>query len=270
MTQAPRKVLRRNVAALVLLLLLPLATTLAQGNLTSRVEAVRDGTVRLSFGARDGVCGNGGSWYRSRPGSGTTSYNSWNGNRDVEFQCDPGPVRVVVVRAAGQTNELRTSVGGRWRADTGITDLGTVPANDAGRWLLAIAERGDEKPARSALHTLTLTDSVDAWPTFLRIAKNEQRPKEVRSQAVFWLGEYAGDKVGASLDSIAYEAGDRELRKQAIFALSRRPTEEAVPSLLRMAETLPDRELRKTAIFWLSRSNDPRALAWLSKALEAK
>lgn len=270
MTQAQRKVLLRNVAALVLSSLLPLSTTSAQGNLASRVEAVRDGTVRLSFGARDGVCGNGGSWYRSRPGSGTTSYNNWNGNRDVEFLCDPGPVRLVVVRVAGVTKELRTSVGGRWKADTGITDLGAVSASEAGRWLLTVAERGDEKPARSALHTLTLTDSVDAWPTFLRIAKNEQRPKDVRSQAVFWLGEFASDKVAASLDSIAYESGDREIRKQAIFALSRRPAEEAVPNLLRMAETLPDRELRKTAIFWLSRSNDPRALAWITKALESK
>ena len=62
----------------------------------------------------------------------------------------------------------------------------------------------------------------------------------------------------------------REVRKQAIFEMSRRPPEEAIPNLLRMSETLPDRELRKTAIFWLSRSKDPRALAWIAKAIENK
>ncbi len=241
----------------------------AQGTVGSRVDAVRDGTVRLSFAARSGVCGNGNHWYRA-PAGGGTSYNNWNGSRDVQFECDPGPVRLVVVRANGETTELRTHVGGRWRRDTGVIDIGTVSAPATARWLLTLAERGLEKPARDALHALTITDSVETWPAFLRIAQDVQRPRDVRNQAVFWLGEFAGDKAIASLDSIAYEAGDREVRKQAIFAVSRRPTEEAVPHLLRMAETLPDRELRKTAIFWLSRSSDPRALSWITRTLEGK
>ncbi len=259
---------RRRGGIVLALTLLPFAGTLAQSAVGARVDAVRNGTVRLSFAARSGVCGSGGSWYRTRAG-GTTS-NNWNGSRDVEFACDSGPVRLVIVKVSGEIQEMRTAVGGRWRADTGITDLGTVSALDVGRWLVALAERGNERPARDAIHVLTITDSVDAWPAMLRIARNESRPKEVRNQAVFWLGEFAGDKVTAQLDSIAYESGDREVRKQAIFAVSRRPVDEAVPNLLRMAETLPDRELRKTAIFWLSRSNDPRALAWIAKALDGK
>ncbi len=259
----------RPVMIAALAMLPALTTSAAQSSIERRIDAVRDGVVRMSFGAREGVCGNGNGWMRTRTAGGTT-YNNWSGSRDVEYACDAGPVRLVVVRANGVSTELRTSVGGRWRADTGVTDLGSVSAAEAGRWLLTQAERGAERPARDALHALTITDSVAAWPAFLRIAKNTDRPREVRNQAVFWLGEYAGDKATASLDSIAYEAGDREVRKQAIFAISRRPVDEAVPNLLRMAETLPDRELRKTAIFWLSRSNDPRALAWLSKTLEAR
>ncbi len=246
----------------------PVAACWGQAPLAARIEGVRTGTVRLAFAARSGVCGNGNGWSHIRSGGAGTTYVNWTVSRDVEYACDAGPVRLVVVRANGITTELRTNVGGRWRADTGVTDIGVVSAADAGRWLLSVAERGEEKPARDALHALTIADSVDAWPAFLRIAQTESRPREVRSQAVFWLGEYASDKATASLDSIAYEAGDREVRKQAIFALSRRPAEEAVPNLLRMAETLPDRELRKTAIFWLSRSNDPRALAWITRTLE--
>lgn len=266
-----RAVANTLIATAVLTVLMASAPIVsAQSGIGARVDAVRDGMVRLSFAARAGVCGNGDSWYRTRPGGSGSSYNNWNGSRDVEFQCDPGPVRLVVVKAYGEIQEMRTYVGGRWKADTGYTELGTVSAKEVGQWLLDLAERGNDKPARESIHVLTVTDSVEAWPVFLRIARNEQRPKEVRSQAVFWLGEFASDKVTASLDSIAYEPGDREVRKQAIFALSRRPTEEAVPNLLRMAETLPDRELRKTAIFWLSRSNDPRALAWITKALNEK
>jgi len=242
----------------------------AQSAIGSRVEVVRDGVVRMSFAARPGVCGSGNGWSRTRVGrNGTTVSTSW-GSNDVEYSCETGPVRMVVVRSNGEIKEMRTNVGGRWRSDTGVTDLGMVSARDAGRWLLSVAERAPDAPARAAIHALTITDSVDAWPLFLKIAKDEQRPKEVRNQAIFWLGEFAGDKATASLDSIPYEPGDREVRKQAIFAVSRRPGEEAVTTLLHMAETLPDRELRKTAIFWLSRSSDPRALAWLNKVLGSR
>jgi hypothetical protein len=207
-------------------------------------------------------------------GSGSTSYMSgsfFNTNssrdKDVEVTCTPGPVRLVVVREQGETREIRTYVGGRWKADTGVTDLGTVASADAARWLLGVAERGQERIASSALQAATLADSVDAAAVLLRIATDEKRPTGVRSSAMGWLGEVAGDRIASRLDSIAYEPGDRELRKQAIYALSRRPAEEAVPMLLKMAETLPDRELRKTAVFWLARTKDPRALAWITRAV---
>ena len=48
---------------------LVLASSLASSpvrpqSLGSRIEAVRDGRVRMTFAARAGVCGNGKSWYR--------------------------------------------------------------------------------------------------------------------------------------------------------------------------------------------------------------
>lgn len=241
----------------------------AQRSLDGRVDAVKNGRVRFTFAAKDGVCGNGMSWFRVRGGSmnGTIINGNWSGSRDVDATCDRGPVRLVVVRQDGETIELRTYVGGTWKADTGITDLGNVGAREAGAWLLQMAERGTNKAARSAVTAATLVDSIDASAALLRIAKDESRPSDVRSSALNWLGEVVGDKVSLTLDSIAYEAGDREVRKQAIFAMSRRPADEAVPALLKMAETLPDRELRKTAVFWLMQSKDPRAVRWAEARL---
>ena len=244
------------------------STANAQPTLVSRINAVKTGRVRLTFAARDGVCGDVMSWFRTRNGSYTGEFNgNMSGFRDVEPTCERGPVRLVIARASGETTDLRTYVGGRWKADTGVTDLGNVSAPAAGAWLLQLAESGTAKPARAAITAATITDSVDAAVTLLRIAKDEQRPSDVRASALNWLGEVVGDKVSQTLDSIAYEPGDREVRKQAIFALSRRPTDEAVPALLKMAESLPDRELRKTAVFWLAQSKDARALAWVEKRL---
>jgi hypothetical protein len=237
--------------------------------LESQIDRVQSGTVRIAFSARSGVCGSGWSWFRSRGGSvsGTVVNGNWSSGRDVEATCDGGPVRLVIVRVAGETTDMRMYVGGTWRADTGVTDLGRVSAPLAGAYLLRLAETGSIKASRTAISAATVADSLDASPALLRIAKDDSRPSEVRSSALNWLGEIVGDKVALSLDSLAYEPGDREVRKQAIFAMSRRPAEEAVPALLKMAETLPDRELRKTAVFWLAQSKDPRAVRWMESRL---
>jgi hypothetical protein len=239
----------------------------AQGSLASRVDAVKNGRVRFTLSPREGVCGNGMSWFRKRDGSfsGTVINGNWSGGRDVEATCDRGPVRVVVVRKDGEIAEIRHYVGGTWKADTGITDLGQINTRDAGTWLLNLAERGPNKPARQAMSVATLTDSIDATTTLLRIVKDTQRPSDVRASALNWLGEAVGDKITLNLDSIAYAADDREVKRQAIYGISRRPPDEAVPALLKMAETLPDRELRRTAIHWLVQSKDPRAIAWVEK-----
>lgn len=240
-------------------------TPVQSQTLGSRIEAVRDGRVRMTFAARSGVCGNGNSWYRSRNGGRSGQFNGMWGGNDVENSCEPGPVRVVVVREAGDTQEIRTYVGGRWRADTGITDLGAVSAVTAGAWLLQQAERAADRPARGALTAATLADSVDAATTLLRIAKDDSRSQDVKSNAVHWLGEVVGDRMSSTLDSIAYEPGDRELRRTAINTISRRPAEEAVPALIKMAESLPDKELRRTAVQALARIKDARAMAWIER-----
>lgn len=266
---SPRRGVFRSALVLTSAVALNATTASAQRSLAARIEAVKTGRVRLAFAARDGVCGNGMSWFRLKGTSvsGTVINGNWSGSRDVEPSCEHGPVRVVVVRLDGETTEIRNYVGGTWRADTGYTDIGTVSAKEAGAWLLQLAEKGPAKPARQAVSAATLADSVDAAQTLLRIAKDESRPNDVRSSAMNWLGDVVGDKVAGTLDSIAYDAGDREVRKQAIFAMSRRPADEAVPALLKMAETLPDRELRKTAVFWLAQSKDPRAVAWVERRL---
>jgi hypothetical protein len=250
--------------------LLAPAAAAGQGSLASRIDAVRTGTVRLVYAARPGVCGDGMNWYRTRPGSYTGSFTNSHWGRDVEVTCQPGPVRVVVAREDGEIRDIRTYVGGRWKADTGITDLGTVSAPEAARWLLSQAERAQERIANAAMSAATLADSTDASAQLLRLVQDEKRPQNVRASALRWLGETAGEKVSARLDSIAYEPGDREVRKQAIYALSRRPAEEAVPALLKMVESLPDRELRRTAVYWLAQTKDPRAIAWIQRQVEAR
>jgi hypothetical protein len=246
------------VTPIVLALLVLSALPVAAGaqTLKERIAAVGSGTVRLSFAARPGVCGDG-----------IHSIRTVDGNDEWEDDCEPQPARVALRLHERQVTAVRSYVGGRWRAGVSATDLGTVRPQDAAAYFISLAEGGGNASADAVLPA-TLADSVTIWPALVRLARTPALPQETRRSAIFWLGEAAGAAAARTLDSIAGDiTGDREVRKQAVFALSQRAGNEGVPALLRVARSNPDPELRKAALFWLGQSEDPRALALFEEIL---
>lgn len=232
----------------------------AQESIASAVRRAGTGTIRLQFKAREGVCGSGQSM----------SFNSRNRtsrNGEWESECEPGPVRVALDVSNGTPTAIRFYVGGRWGSPGSATDVGAVPAADAGAWFMRLAESGIGKVAREAITVATLADSANVWPSLLRLAKDERRDRELRKSAVFWLGQAAGDAV-ADLRGLADDdTEDVEIRKAAVFALSQRPNGEGVQPLLSIARGTGDARVRRQAIFWLGQSGDPRALAYFEDVL---
>ena len=247
--------MHRTLPCLLFGLLLPLPV--AAQSLPDRVREAGDGTVRLSFAARPGVCGS---------GNGITV--DGDGDDDWEPACDPGPVRVSLEIRGGRVAGAATRVGGRWREGrVGVRDLGRVPAGEASALLLELA-RGAGDAGGDLITAATLADSVVVWPELLRLAGDRSLPTDTRRQAVFWLGQAAGQAATLGLDSIAADpGGDLEVREHAIFALSQRPALEGVPLLIRVARTSPHPALRRKALFWLGQSEDPRALALFEELL---
>ena len=245
---------------IVLLAAFALPARLEAQTLAQRVATAGDGTVRLSFAARRGVCGNGGN---------NITIVSEDEQGEWESDCAPGPVRMSLRMSGGRVTAAHTYVGGRWRPAQGATtDLGTVPARQAATDLLKLAERADDDTG-ALITGATLADSAVVWPDLLRLARRTDLPLETRRQAVFWLGQAAGEAAARGLDSITTdERGDLEVRKQAVFALSQRPADEGVPALIRVARTSPSGELRKSARFWLGQSEDPRALGLFEELLK--
>ncbi len=241
----------------------------AQGSsVARRIAAAPDGQVRFAFAARPGVCGNGD--HISRSNSGNTQW-SYRESADVVWdqECSVGPVRIVADVGNGRIMKLRTYVGGRWRPASGtVTDLGIVSARDASDYLMSLVSTGNDRVAKDAIFPATIADSVVVWPALLRVARDESRPSETRKQAVFWVGQAAGDAITANLASLAGENDvDREIRESAVFALSQQRNGEAVPALIRIARTNRDPKIRKNALFWLGQSRDPRALALFEEIL---
>ena len=245
----------RCAAALLLALTLPPGA--AAQSLSERVRAAGDGALRLSFASRPNVCGS---------GSGITIRG--DGDGEWEPDCEHGPVRVSLRLEGGRVIRAETRVGGRWRADApAATDLGLVPAKEGAMLLLQLARRARDEGSE-LITAATLADSVVIWPALLELARDRELPAETRRQAVFWLGQAAGEPATRGLDSIAADdRGDLEVREHAVFALSQRPSAEGVPALIRIARTSPQPELRRRALFWLGQSEDPRALALFEELL---
>jgi hypothetical protein len=270
---------------------LGVAAALAAGSLGAqgiarRVERVRDGTVRMSFASRPGVCGNGAGSITTRDGSRrTTNVNGAGGytrtigagesgvgarsHRDEwDDECQAGPVRVAIDVADGRPVALRSYVGGRWRPASDVTDLGTVAVKDAVDYLIETLARAEGKVAGEAIFPATIADSVTVWPRLLALAKDDTRSRSVRTQAVFWVSQAAGEKATDGLVEVAEDAaGDRDVRLQAVFALSQRPRDEGIPALLDIARNSKDPRIRKQSIFWLGQSGDPRAIAYFESVL---
>jgi hypothetical protein len=230
-------------------------------DLAHRVAQVKDGTVRFSFAAREGVCGDG----RNNISVRGDRDSRW---KDVEWECERGPVMVALTKEGGDIVSVRAYVGAKWRAaGADVVNVGTVGVREATDWLLDVAASAPGKAATQAIFPATLADSVLVWPRLLRIARDDSRSIETRRQAVFWLGQAAGDEATKGLADMVDDAnGDREVRKAAVFALSQQ-RDKGVESLLSIAKTNKDKEIRKQAIFWLGQSRDPRALDFFESVL---
>jgi HEAT repeat protein len=258
--------------AIALVLAASSAPSLGAQSIADRVSRAGDGSVRMSFATRPEVCGRGQSI--SRGHNWRTNWGDYDRSRDVEWDnaCDYGPGRLVLDKRDGEIVALRFVVGGRWRpATSAVTDLGNVPAKDAADYLMSLASKLPGKAGRDAIFPATLADSAVVWPALIRLARDEDRPRETRKQAVFWLGQAAGDAATAGLDSLSQDASvDRDVQKQVVFALSQRPKDEGIPILIRVAKSHRDPEVRRDAVFWLGQSNDPRAIALFEELLTKK
>jgi hypothetical protein len=226
--------------------------------LEQRLAAYPNGTVRLSFAARPGVCGDG-----------LHNVNTRQESEEWEADCETQPVRVALRIRHAEVQSVHTYLGGHWRRGSSAHDLGTVGASEAAAYFLKLARQSRSVRGDPVLPA-TLADSVIIWPDLLKLARDPRLPEDRRRTAVFWLGQAAGVAATTALDSVvADDAAGRELRKHAVFALSQRPDNEGVPALIRVARTNRDSELRRTALFWLGQSQDPRAIDLFEEILSA-
>src|SRR4029078_5237670 len=230
------------------------AGALTAQSIADRVNTVRDGTVRMSFPSRPGVCGDGlGSvWTRN------ARDESWRA-------CVAGPIRVVIGRDNGTTVSVRTRVGGEWSASGSETDLGRVSPEDAARYFLRLARELSGRNSNDAMSAAVFADAGDISPELARLVRDRDAGVETRKQALFSFGPmHTPTKELVRL----YDTLDaRSLREHFTFVVSQRHDNEAIDKLIDLARTDRDTEVRKQAMFWLGQTKDPRAIKFFHDVL---
>lgn len=242
-------------------------STLLSQSLGRQIDRVRDGTVRLTYASRPGLCGDGRETIRTGPaiivlpnmfGYGTS-------NMDV---CFSGPVRVAIARSNGETISYRVHVGGRWNAGDDATDLGVVSASEAARYLIEAATTANARNSVYALAAAVFADSIDLVPDLARIARNEQLRQELRQRAVFWIGTYDGEIASRRLRELASDNRlDDAIRGSAIIALGRDDISDEDVAWLQSLYPNVSEKLRDNIFLAVSRSDGPRASRWLSSVV---
>lgn len=247
-------------ATLLAFVALGLAHPVSAQDLMERITSVDDGTVRIAFPTRAGVCG----WGENvRFNSGTRDDNA-----DWEPDCESGPARVVIRRSYGRTVDIDTYVGGRWRPRSDVMDLGTVTGRAAVDLFLSMAEQFTGEVAKDAIYPAALADA-DAFPRLVTLAQDRDRPSDVREQAVFWVGQIGGAEAVDVLVGMLDDPDDA-FREKVIFALSQTGSEDGFVAL---RAVVLDPEMpsgsREKAIFWLGQSRSDATIGFLREAFDS-
>ncbi len=239
----------------------------------ARSVTAAEGLVQVVFPVRANVCGDGMSYIQTSNGRnrnqihvGGTTYGWSDGWRDRP--CQRGPARVLASVEAGQVTRINTYVGPMPRTAEETRTI-NASAADAVVWLTELAQRGTAKVASNAIQSMTFADAPTPWLTILRIARDTDRPRDVRRVATTWLSFGVNEKLGLA-DIDEHGSDDDELRAQAVFVLSQRPKSESIPELIDLARTAKNGTVRKSAIFWLGQSGDPRAVDVYAELLGAR
>jgi hypothetical protein len=90
-----------------------------------------------------------------------------------------------------------------------------------------------------------------AAPGFLKKVAVGSYAKDIRKNAIFWLGNSGDTRSLTDLKEVFKAVPDRDLKEQVVFALQLSKQKEAVLELIRIAKDDPDREVRSKSIFWL-------------------
>jgi hypothetical protein len=234
--------------------------------LAARIAAVADGNVHLTYAARAGFCGDGESVVRSGDAVFVLP-DMFGRERDRgTVVCYAGPVRVSIRQSGGEVGNVSVHLGGRWATNDGATDLGTVSAPEAARWMLSQARQLSSRAANYAVVAAALADSFPIADDLARLARDVTARLETRGYAVMWMGFVGGDEARRNLRAMVTDASlSTDMRGRAIVGFAQRDIERTDAEFLQSLYGSLPASLRDRVFLALSRTGDARIHRWLAE-----
>ncbi len=198
-------------------------------DLARRVTSAPDGLVKMTYAARDGICGDGRTFIAD--GSSTArGYDVWfaegmsmtGSMSDLGARCTHGPVRLLLVVRDHRVVDVQPFVGPSSAAtERAGTELGSVATADVSRYLLDLATNGRDETSRNAILAASIADSVRIAGRLADMARNKSLGSSVRESALKWVGRVAareGDRNAMGVArTIAEDRQDQlDVRERAI------------------------------------------------------
>jgi len=254
----------KTTRTLMTLILLCAPAIAVAGPLADAVES-GDGNYYFSFETREGVWGNGKSLTINLESDG--DYHRFHDG--YRGRMAEGPGRVWMRVRDGGVRDIDVEVGGpdpSLRSTT--TDLGNVDPVEVQNVMLSIAESTRHRDLEDAIVCALITEGFDQWERLLVIARDDDRPDDMRESAIFWLGQEASAVATQGLEEIVDDDNvELELREHAIFSLSQQGIDQCFPALSNVALNSRHPQLREQAFFWLAQHDDPRVIDLLEQVL---
>lgn len=268
---------RHPSMALAGLVVLGCSTAGAQSDIERKITGAGDGTVQFNFASRDGVCGNGSSFFRVDDDGWyqTTTTGMYMGDNMRADVCARGPVRVVITQAGREIVKIETHAGPLVKDPEDGRDLGTVSTRDAAQYFLSVASTAEGRPAREALMPAMLADSAVVSTRLLALATDKTRSRDIRRSAMSWAarrrdepGGPGAAAISRALNAIVRDHDEGEaIRQQALSTIASFDRGEGIPTLIGFAAD-GDEWIARQSMRSLARSGDPRARAFTREVVK--
>ncbi len=119
-----------------------------------------------------------------------------------------------------------------------------------------LATSTDRELQEKAIFALSQHEGPAASQALRTYAGRTDVPDELRSNAVFWLGQQGSSENAAFLRDLFGRAADRELKNRIIFSVSQMESAESGRWLVEVAkDARQPTEIRKQALFWAGQSD---------------
>jgi HEAT repeat protein len=244
------------------------------GDLARRISSAPDGLVKMTYAAREGICGDGRSFVAEGP-NGARGFDVWftdgmsmsTMTGDIGARCVRGPVRLLLVVRDHRIVDVQPFVGPSTAATTRAgLELGTVAGAEVARYMLDLASRGREDVARNAILAASIADSVRIAQPLAAMARNKALESSVRESALKWVGRVAvreGDRDATRVARSILDDRDDQLdvRERAVRVIGEEPDG---PAYLRSAYArTPENTLRERIVRMVGESGTRADLDWV-------